>query len=137
MRIGLAVVAHDDGLCVDTVALHEGGDTVVLDGEGRYPIVTHERISQRHQLPRVAWIRQTLWVAHHRRVEYHFSGDRLLKAKALSLEFCSVLQDECHIFHLLLFISFYVYIQKEGRNVNKTNRPCLYSTVTDFAKFLG
>ena len=136
MGIGLAIIAHDNGRSVNPVALHKGGDTISLHLEGRHTIVTHQRVGQRHQLSGIAGVCQTLRIAHHGRVEHNLARHGFLISEALSLKCCSVLQNKCYIFHLFHLSQFY-HFQKEGRNVNKTNRPYHYSTVTDFAKFLG
>ena len=42
VAILLAVVAHDDGRSVDLVALHEGRQTICLEGEWRHTVVAYE-----------------------------------------------------------------------------------------------
>ena len=104
MGIGLTIVTHDNGQGIYPVALHESGNAIALYGKGRHAIVAYQRIGQRHQLSGIARICQALGIAHHGRVEYHLSNHGLLIAEALSLEFRSVLKDECYIFHLSLYL---------------------------------
>ena len=104
VRILLGIVADDEGLGINTVALHKIGYTIITHAKRGYTIVAHQWISHHEHLPRIAGVCQTLRITHHGRVEHHLSDHFLIVAEALPSEFCSVLQDECYIFHLFLLV---------------------------------
>ena len=90
MRICSAVVAHDDGLGMDFLTFHERGDTVLLNAERRHAIVADKRVGEHHHLTSIRRVGQTLWVAHHRCVEDHFTSHRLFVTERLTVERCAV-----------------------------------------------
>ena len=111
----LAIVTHDDGRGINLVTLHESGEPVGLNTERRHTIVAHQRIGKHQHLAGIAGVGERLGITHHGSIEHHLTCYGLLIPEALSLESCSVLQDECYISHFIAFSLFAIGQMKNDK----------------------
>ena len=93
-----------------SVALHECGQAIAFDGEWWHSIVTHQWVCECHQLPRVGGICEALGISHHGSIENHLSCHGFVVAEGLSLEGCSVLQNQCYILHLVIVMFLFAMV---------------------------
>ena len=47
------VITYNNRFGMDTFTLHKSGQAVGFDSKGRHPVITDQRVSQGHQLPRI------------------------------------------------------------------------------------
>ena len=88
-----AVVADDDRLRMDLLALHERRDSIGRETAWRHAIVTHQRIGQDHQLSGIGGIRETLRITGHCGIEDDLSRHGTLITEGATLETCTVVED--------------------------------------------
>ena len=93
MAVFRTVVADDDRLRMDLLALHEGRDSIRCEITWRHAIVAHQGIGQNHQLSGVGGIREALRIAGHSGIEDDLSRYGTLITEGATLETCTVVED--------------------------------------------
>ena len=88
-----AVIAYDNGRGVYAVALHKVGKAVGIVGKGRYAVVAHKGIGERHQLPGIRRVGEAFGVAAHGGVEHDFACHGTFISERLSVKPRAVVKD--------------------------------------------
>ena len=81
MAVSFAIIAHNNGRCINTVRLHEGCQAIGFHRKSRYTIIADKRIRKSHQLASIRRIGKTLGIAHHGCIKHHLTRYRLFVAK--------------------------------------------------------
>ena len=95
----LAVIAHDNCLCMNFFTLHKSRQSVGLDGKRRYTIVSYKRISKRHQLSCIRGVCKAFGISGHGCIKHNLARYGLFVAERLAAESAPVVKDKGYVSH--------------------------------------
>ena len=101
---------------MNTVALHEQGQSIAADTCVGYTVITNQWIGAHQYLSCVAGVGQTLWITCHGGVENYLTNSFSFVAERMSVKLRSVAENQFCLshHHLLLFLLFVIYVVYEG-----------------------